>query len=409
MKRILLTAFIAIHIVSLSAQVAVTDVKYRRSSLHTILMESERFPYKDTVLNAYYSAPFPEKYNEHTIDEKSFDPSLYGNISIKDVEPNIINNYLTQNKIATKIVAKWFNRQPDGSFDMSLISNRGFYSASEMETLIAQKSARGVGSLADAGEELIKNTFVVVSKLNFVSNTGAAVVGSVGADILIDQLVDNPILNLGAKLLKNKVAEKAAEGYSVWCTSYLFRLNWNDSIANIFYNDYWMDKTKIDPRKKAMFDNNELFKLEYIGSEKSSILITYSLKEQRSAERYVSLATIRSIDAVYAKLQKQYDVFKTKTPLYTGYPITAKIGLKEGLENNDKYEVLEQVQDEKGFTKYVRKGIIMVDGKQIWDNRFSAGEELDAKAKVSAGVGLDRTFFKGAQNYYPGMLIRQIK
>jgi hypothetical protein len=95
--------------------------------------------------------------------------------------------------------------------------------------------------------------------------------------------------------------------------------------------------------------------------------------------------------------------------LYTGFPITAKIGLKEGLENNDKYEVLEQVQDEKGFTKYVRKGIIMVDGKQIWDNRFSAGEELDAKAKVSAGVGLDRTFFKGAQNFYPGMLIRQIK
>jgi hypothetical protein len=121
------------------------------------------------------------------------------------------------------------------------------------------------------------------------------------------------------------------------------------------------------------------------------------------------LATIRSVDAVYVKLQKQYDVFKTKTPLFTGYPITAKIGLKEGLENNDKYEVLEQVQDEKGLTKYVRKGIVTVDGKQIWDNRFSAGEELDAKAKASTGIALDRTFFRGTENYYPGMLIRQIK
>jgi hypothetical protein len=115
------------------------------------------------------------------------------------------------------------------------------------------------------------------------------------------------------------------------------------------------------------------------------------------------------VDAVYAKLQKQYDVFKTKTPLFTGYPITAKIGLKEGLENNDRYEVLEQVVNENGFTNYVRKGIITVDGKQIWDNRFSAGEELDAKAKASTAATLDRTFFRGAENFYPGMLIRQIK
>jgi hypothetical protein len=408
MKKIILILVVAIQLIYVSAQVAVTDVKYRRSSLHTILMESERFPYKDTVINAYYSSPFPEKYNDQTIDEKSFNPALYGNINLKDIEPSLINNYLTQNKIATKLVAKWFNRQPNGAFDMSLISGRGFYNANEMETLIAQKSARGVGALADAGEELVKNTFVVVSKLNFVSNAGAAAIGSVGADLALN-VIDNPYLRMGAKFLKNKLAEKAAEGYSVWCTSYLFRLNWNDSVATTFYNDYWMDSKKIDPRKKAMFDDNELFKLEYIGSEKSSILITFSLKEQRSAERYVSLATIRSVDAVYAKLQKQYDVFKTKTPLFTGYPITAKIGLKEGLENNDRYEVLEQVVNENGFTNYVRKGIITVDGKQIWDNRFSAGEELDAKAKASTATTLDRTFFRGAENFYPGMLIRQIK
>lgn len=408
MKKIIIIAIVLLQFILVTAQVAVTDVKYRRSSLHTILMESERFPYKDTVINAYYSSAFPEKYNDQTIDEKSFNPSLYGSIAIKDIEPNIINNYLTQNKIATKLVAKWFNRQPDGSFDMSLISNRGFYNASEMEALIAQKSARGVGAIADAGEELIKNTFVVVSKLNFISNEGAATVLSVGAEVAIDHFVSNPYLKFGAKLLKNKAATKAAEGYSVWCTSYLFRLNWNDSIANTFYNNYWMDKTKIDPQKKTMFDNNELFKLDYIGSEKSSILITYSLKEQRSAERYVSLATIRSVDAVYAKLQKKYDVFKTKTPLYTGYPITAKIGLKEGVERNDRFEVLEQTVNERGVTAYVRKGIVSVDGR-IWDNRFSAGEELELNTKASTQVSLDRTFFNGAENYHPGMLIRQIK
>lgn len=410
MRNLIVIFFLFSMINSHEAQVSVGDVKYRRSSLHTILWESEKFPYKDTVINAYYSAPFPEKYNEHTIDEKSFNPSLYGDVSLKDTEPNIIRNYLTQNKVANKLVAKWFNRQADGSFDMNLVSDRGYYNASEMEAMIAQKSARGLVSLADAGEELIKNTFVVVSKLNFISNSGAAAVGSVGAEMLINRYVDNPILNLGAKLVKNKIAEKAAEGYSVWCTSYLYRLNWNDSVANQFYNEYWMDKNNINPIKKAKFDTTDLFTMEYIGSEKTSVLITYSLKEQRTAERYVTLATIRSVDKVFARLQREYDVFKTKTPLLTGNPLTAKIGLKEGLEKNDKFEVLEQVQDEKGFTRYVRKGIITVDGTQIWDNRFSPGEELESGDKNNqTSNSTDRTYFKGARNYYPGMLIRQIK
>ena len=53
------------------------DAKYRRSSLHTILIESEDFPKKDQVINAYSSAPFPEKYDNHNIGIKSFDPKKY--------------------------------------------------------------------------------------------------------------------------------------------------------------------------------------------------------------------------------------------------------------------------------------------------------------------------------------------
>ncbi len=388
------------------------DIKYRRSSLHTILVENDKFPYRDTVLNAYYNAPFPEKYNNQMLPEKSFNPSLYANMAlVKDNDyPNMINNYLTQNKIASKLVSKWFNRQPDGSFNMDLVSERGAYNATEMEALIAQKSARGVSALKDAGEELIGNTFVVVSRFNFVSNAYAAAAVNVGATVAIDNLVSNDLLRMGLHFAKNLITEKAAEGYSVWCTSYLYKLTWNDSISSIFYNDYWMDKKHLDLAKKTKFEHNNLFKLEYVGTENSTSLITFSLKESRTAERYVSLATVRSVDKVYAKLQKKYDVFKTKTPLYTGFPITAKIGMKEGVEKGDKYEVLEQVVNDKGLTKYVRKGVISVDGKLIWDNRYNAAEQLEAKAKTdNNSISLDRTTFNGGQNYYPGMLIRQIK
>ncbi len=50
------------------------EVKYRRSSLHTMLIETDRMPKKDTVIGAFTDMPFPDKYNEHTIAARSFNP-----------------------------------------------------------------------------------------------------------------------------------------------------------------------------------------------------------------------------------------------------------------------------------------------------------------------------------------------
>lgn len=412
-RKLLVLVLICLCVGNMTAQTTdlkkLSDVKYRRSSLHTILLESEKFPFKDTVIKAYYNAPFPEKYNNHTIGEKSFDPSVYGTVSGDSANyKETIDNYFKQKKIANQLVAKWFNRQEDGSFNMDLIGERGEYNASEMEANIAQSSARGVSALADAGEELINNTFVVVSRLNFVSNEIPAAIARDIAKAAATNISNSMVREI-ALAAADLAYQKGKEGFSVWTTAYLYRLTWNDSIAAVFYNDMWMDKSNIDPAKKELFDNSDLFSLEFVGDEKASSLVTFSLKEKRTEEKIVEISTIRNIDAVYAKLQKKYDVFKTKTPLYSGYPITAKIGLKEGVEKGDKYEVLEQVIDNEGRTKYVRKGVVEVDKSQIWDNRFSPiDEQPQGEVAETDTAKIDRTLFKGAKNYYSGMLIRQI-
>lgn len=398
------------------------NVIYRRSSLHTIIMESEKFPYKETVFKSYYNAPFPDKYNDHTIEGKSFDPLKYrgrvvqnesGNDSIAyskidDYRP-IIDNYMRQEKVAAKLVAKWFNRKEDGSFDMELVGSRGSYDASDMATKIASNSARGLASLSDAGEELIANTFVVVSKLKFVSNEITASAVRISAYIAADQ-IPNEYLRVAAKLAADVAYASTHEGYTVWTTSYLYKLKWNDSIAAVFYNDLWMDKNHLDSVRAAKFYSSDIFGMEFVGSEKSSSLVAFSAG--RNPEEIIEIATVRTIDNVYVKLQKEYDIFKTKTPLYTGQPITAKIGMKEGVKARDRYEVLEQVQDEDGKTKYVRRGVVRVKRNKIWDNRFAAGQPSAAAIGDQDPAGdptLDRTFFKGGKNYYSGMLIRQIK
>lgn len=470
---LLLSAVLTLSVVSKAQSDQPTDgkaIKYRRSSLHLILSESDNFPMKDTVVASYRKAPFPDKYNNHSVDVNTFVPSeylltdeertAYGikkagagadlaadltmGISdpLADDMPFMLQKFMKDKKVAHKMVANWFKRDPqDGSFDMSMIAERGSYNASELDVATARGSARGLASVADAGVELIQNTFVVVNRLNFVSNEVPARIVRDGAKLAASK-IPSAIGQELAMAAADLAYEKAKEGYSVFATSYLFQLEWNDSTEAVFYNDYWVNKGHANAAARAeAFFNNDLFKMKYIGSEKSKALVTFSLKEQRSEIDYIEEATVRAVDNVYGKLQKAYEVFKPKVPLLTGEPVTAKIGMKEGLEGGEKFEVLEQTVDvATGATKYVRVGTITVDKKKIWDNRYVAGStpppaaaeataevapveaapvegaETDKKDKkkkgkeeASSDPNLDRTYFKGGKNLYAGMLIRQIK
>jgi hypothetical protein len=436
------------------------QIKYRRSSLHTILIESDKFPYKDTVLQAYYKSPFPDKYNNHTVGIKSFDPKRYygsdptmvqaqtdadaaalvaveaattdagavgttratpekqkgalgmlagsSNKEKKEEENDnthlAIQKYFSETKMGNLLVAKWFNRKEDGTFDMNLIADRGQYDASAMQVNIAKGTARGTAALADAGEELIGNTFVVVSKLNFSSNELAA---RITRDLAKAAAANLPGMGKTiAETAADVMYKKTKDGYTVFTTAYLFQLKWNDSIEAVFYNELWNDSSSPSANKKAAFDNAN-FEMKFVGQSKASSLVLFSGKD-RGPEKIIELATIRNVDNVYAKLQKEYDVFKTKTPLYTGYPITAKIGLKEGLEPGDKFDVLEQVMDpETGKTKYVVKGRITVAKGQIWDNRYALADEGSGEEKPDQTI--DKTTFNGGKNYLSGMLIKQVK
>jgi hypothetical protein len=385
------------------SQKEMKETKYRRSSLHTILIESSGFPKKDQVINAYYSAPFPDKYDNHNIGAKSFNPAKYTTDTVESKTPEVIEKYFKDEQIAKKMVAKWFNRQADGSFDYELIGTRGAFNASFLDTKTAAASSDGKALLATAGFELINNTFVVVSSMKFVENEPIAR-GIRDAAILAAQNAPG-LVRMGIEKAAEIAYNKGKEGYSVWTTSYLYKLKWTPEVEGTFYQDMYGDKTTMTPAMKAKFDSNmDLFQMEYVGSQKSTTLVTFSLKEKRTEDQIINLSVTRNIDKVFAKLQKNYDVFKPKVPLYTGEPITAKIGLKEGLEGGDKFEVLEAVMDQKtGKIEYKSIGTIKVDGDKIWDNRFNLADEKPAEGAI------DRTTFKGGKKFYPGLLIRQLK
>ncbi len=43
--------------------------KYRRSSLHTMIIEDAKLPKIDLILKTFSAAPVPDKYNDHTVED----------------------------------------------------------------------------------------------------------------------------------------------------------------------------------------------------------------------------------------------------------------------------------------------------------------------------------------------------
>ena len=300
--------------------------------------------------------------------------------------------------------------------------SRGRYGDTAMDIEAAAQSKRGIDALGDKGYEMISNTFVIVNDITYVDHEKNAdiaagvlsIIGGIAAGVTGD---DNNIVTSLSTL--GAMVSTMSAGFTVKTTSYLYQLDWNDEVANYFYEHYYYDKPGTDslsqaafaadtliPLKKAAYEaDSTTFKLKYIGKymAKSAKPVLRGLYNPEDVFRKVCA---RAIDNNVMELQKEFDQFKVKVPLISTVPLTADIGMKEGVTPKSKYEVLVPVFDEAtGKYKYNRRGVIRPVPGKIWDNRYMANEE------EAAGSEFNATTFEvvSGMNFTHGMLIREIK
>ncbi|MDP2686996.1 MAG: hypothetical protein Q8O62_07230 [Aequorivita sp.] len=401
-KLLILTLFLFFNYSAFSQEDA---NNYKRSSLYTFMITDLQQEHSKTIQDAFINYPIPDKFNDHNGGLRTMPKLVDENLSKKEInelQKDSITQFLSNSNIAKAMVAKWFNRSENGSFNMDLIAARGSYNASDIDIKIAKQSERGLAMVADAGEELLKNTFVVVNNFKYtnkeevakktqgllsVVSSAASTAGVGGVSVVADAT------SLGVGVM--------GKGYVIKTDAHLYKLVWDEETAAIFYNDYWTDDANPDPEKIAAFENSNIFKLEYIGTETAWADLQSTAFTKKTDDELIAIATKNAGDAVIAKLQRAYEVFRTKTPLLSGDPLSAKIGLKEGLEKGDKYEVMEQIINDEGKTEYKKIGVIKVEKGMVWDNRLMAEEENTSE--------IEYTTFSGSKNkYFAGMLIRQI-
>lgn len=402
---LLVAVFILGHILVEGKNATNSDTtKYHRNSIYSVLIEHSGYEFGRDIQREFLNIALPDKYNDHNLSERIFSSG-----EEKD-QHAAITAFFEKKDIAKQLVSKWFNRSDKtGAFDMSLITERGFYDASMLDYAIAKRTARGIASLADAGEELIGRTFVIVNDIRYIDKKESAGKFSIAlnyAGMLAGSVIP------GASLLTSSITQggmaisRMVAGFKVKITSYLYRLEWNDDNSARFYQDYYYDLSNIDRGKKSNYESDKTnFTLKLVG--------TYTAKSNKTVVRGLNSDTVvirkvcaRALDNNIAELQKRFDIFKIKTPILTVDEkyVTSSIGMKEGITSKSRFEVLEAYLDE-GKTNYKRVGVIKPVKNKIWDNRYMSFEEK------AVGADLAETTFEKVSggDFFPGMLLREIK
>ena len=429
MRNTFLTLLCVCAVIAAQAQ---SNLEYRRNSLATMLVYHPEDEFGGEIYKAFDSLPIPDKYDDHTIAgmriinnrsiwgvqrrDSGYFKATYGHqLTAQELQKNAqhTEDLLNQKQMAKYMVAKWFGLTgktvEEATFNTKLIQSRGQYNANDVDVALALQTTRGLASLSDAGEELLGQTFVLVNDITYVTAEQEAAAAKAAMSV-IGGILDGLTGGTGGRDLAKAAGQIADSftGFKVKTHSYLYQLEWNDSIAAIFYTYHYTGKP--DPEKIRAFLNDETtYRLKYVAHEyefdKKSVL-----KGKYSRTELVRTICARSMDKNIVALAKQYEDFKVKTPVYSvltnergkveGY--AAKIGMKEGISETSKFQVVQRLQDpETGKTKYKYVATVKPKKGQIWDNRYNAVlEEAD-------GATLPYTTFvkTAGGEILPGMLL----
>lgn len=373
------------------------STRFDRPSLCLMMIAHPEQAFGKEIEIVFREMDMPERFNDHSLGVRvvkfpTEDPS-------KTV--NNILSFASQTQLAKKMVAKWFMRdKKSGTFSTDFLINRGCYNATKQEVILSQGTIRGWALLDDAGEKLVYHTFLVMCEYSY-DREYSSQDNSENKQRLNSAKLDLSNANTVDEYNNHKYQrDNRLKKFDITCTSHLFRLQWTDSVSNIFYLNHYTESADAS-KENAFNQDNTTYTLSYVGS------CTDSESANNSNGRYdnqqlIKKVCIRLRDKNLSTLQHAHPEFRIKAQLVGINPIKAYIGKKEDVKPDSRYEVLELQFHKDGTYEYKRIGVIQPISDKIWDNRYMATDDIQSD--------LDATYFKkiSGGELYPGLLIREM-
>ena len=444
-KTIFLAAAAALGFAVVANAQDVEMPQYQRSSLHMVLLTTDEpgldgaEDFSAQLDEAWQSYPFPDKYNKHHVDfTQAYGGAPKGSLmeiinkykngfegltlaDAKDLLETIkgakvynqnlvdaIQTITSEQKLGNQLVRKWFNIQDDGSWDTSLLNERASYNASQMDVAEANSTVRGVQAILDRGDDLVGNTFVTFSKLAFYPSEPVAAFTK-NLSLFIAGLTPAPASNIIAAAAEAAYVA-TCKGYTAMTTTALYQLDWSDEVKATFYDMFTADN-KVDMEKFNAYE----FPMSLVGidnansttiSAAAGFASLVGVENEAIDNALINKTVIRNIDKLFVKLQKTYEVFAPVSQIISVNPLMADMGMKEGLEGGESFNLLEPTLDpETNEVVWKSIGVVKVDKKGIWDNRYTLTDEVPAEEATGEVKG---TVLSANKKAAVGMVVKQV-
>jgi len=453
MKKQILTVVAAVTLIAMPIYAKNATKEYQRPSLHMVLMTSQAGSGGAQVADpeilgyaaeSWTNYEFPALYNNFAVPFARTDVgAAKGSImdvlamysspeSLNGMGINELKNVIEMlqgkqyrealkvevdkvaDEVAHQLVKKWWSIGEDGSISDTLLFRLACYSATQNQANNAAQDVIGAqkqlfNELADA---TMANTYITFTKLDFYENEPiAAFVKNIMQ--MIASATPAPA-NMAAQLAVDKTYDAMKEGYTAFTNNLLYKLEWNEEIANNFYN-LWTDKNHIDIEKF----NATPFHLVYVGNTSASATCMMKKEDKGQGAAHMVYKTChKAIGRQFAKMQRAYEEFRPMVPVIgidAKGGVIADMGTKEGIKVGDQFQLLEPITNEKGVTKYNYKAVVKVvkwaDGDAfkdgVWDNEeIDNAQEADKNESSVDVIGTHLSKFKGAT---PSMFVKMAK
>ena len=316
-----------------------------------------------------------------------------------------INKYLA--KYAKNIIGTWFSRDSLGNMDTHEWIERAHYAASDEDINVANSSTLNRVSLI--GEELMQKTYITIHTIDEITSY---------KDYYDNIDRENKIKN---KYLNKEFVPilRAKEGLMMKDYSYLYKVTFNDSMLLDFYTNYWLDASntnkqdranKLEHWEKAFFPTKFLREYNYstetyqytkeyyqqriIDDPTNKLKYQNKIRQIKPTEEVnKNIGKINFTKSVLSANLKKIEDFKLKATIFSTYPITAKIGTKEGVKKHERWGIYEIHMDIEGNQKKKKTGYARI--KNVAKN--------DTIATGSSPSSIFRQH--GGKESYSGMLL----
>ena len=179
--------------------------------------------------------------------------------NISSRNKNRLKKWLNANNTGQAILSQWFNRQPDGTFNLDNLEESGIIN-DPAKKLITEDQPVPETIINQLAGSPLNNTYLMVFDFRNVQS--------------MQDYYDET--NIGNQ-------DRILRGYIASVNTYIFKFDFNRSVANTFFNDYWIGSEEISAQTKREAFNASEFPFFFVAGREDEIASVQPRENQNSA------------------------------------------------------------------------------------------------------------------------------